>query len=152
MQITLEVLFKVFFIAIVIDFVIGVLVAAKRGGLKSRTCSDGMFRLIGECIVLGIFISVDYLVPSLNSILVTFIAGFIFKEDLSIVENLVYLDVWTPNSIKKTLQVEKDKINHTAPKGIRYKITKVSKNGKWGYAPYRKGWLSLNKKYVFVEK
>ena len=56
--------------------------------------------------------SVDYLVPSLNSILVTFIAGFIFKEGLSIVENLVNLDVWIPESIKKTLQVETDKVNN----------------------------------------
>ena len=112
MEITLEVLFKVFFIAIVVDFVTGVLVAAKKGRLKSRTCSNGMFRSIGECVVLGIFMSVDYLVPSLNSILVTFIAGFIFKEGLSIVENLVNLDVWIPESIKKTLQVETDKINN----------------------------------------
>ena len=112
MEITLEILFKVFFIAIVVDFVTGVLVAAKKGRLKSRTCSNGMFRSIGECIVLGIFMSVDYLVPSLNSILVTFIAGFIFKEGLSIVENLVNLDVWIPESIKKTLQVETDKINN----------------------------------------
>ena len=95
-----------------VDFVTGVLVAAKKGRLKSRTCSNGMFRSIGECIVLGIFMSVDYLVPSLNSILVTFIAGFIFKERLSIVENLVNLDVWIPESIKKTLQVETDKINN----------------------------------------
>ena len=112
MEITLEILFKVFFIAIVVDFVTGVLVAAKKGRLKSRTCSNGMFRSIGECIVLGIFMSVDYLVPSLNSILVTFIAGFIFKEGLSIVENLVNLDVWIPESIKKTLQVETDKVNN----------------------------------------
>lgn len=111
MEITLEVLFKVFFIAIVIDFVTGVLVAAKNGKLKSRTCSNGMFRSIGECIVLGIFISVDYLVPSLNSILITFVAGFIFKEGLSIVENLVGLEVWVPSSIKKTLEVGVDKVD-----------------------------------------
>lgn len=112
MEVTLEVLFKVFFVAIVIDFITGVLVAAKRGGLKSRTCSNGMFRSIGECIVLGIFISVDYFIPSLSSILITFIIGFIFKEGLSIVENLVNLDVWIPESIKKTLQVETDKVNN----------------------------------------
>ena len=54
-------------------------------------------------------------------------------------------------NIRKSPTTEAD-ILHIAPKGVRYKITKVSKNGKWGYAPYRKGWLSLNKKYVFVEK
>ena len=111
MEITLGVLFKVFFIAIVIDFVTGVLVAAKLGKLKSRTCSNGMFRSIGECIVLGIFLSIDYLIPSLNVILSTFVVGFIFKEGLSIIENLIGLDVWVPDSIKKTLEVGANKID-----------------------------------------
>ena len=61
--VTLEVLFIVFFGAIVIDFITGVLVAAKQGRLKSRTCSNGMFRSIGECIVLVIFLVIDYLIP-----------------------------------------------------------------------------------------
>ena len=42
--VTLEVLFMIFFGAIVTDFITGVLVAAKQGKLKSRTCSNGMFR------------------------------------------------------------------------------------------------------------
>lgn len=109
--VTLEVLFIVFFGAIVIDFVTGVLVAAKQGKLKSRTCSNGMFRSIGECIVLGIFLGVDYLVPSLNLMLSTFVVGFIFKEGLSIVENLVKLDVWIPNSIKRMLEVGVEKVD-----------------------------------------
>lgn len=109
--VTLEVLFIVFFGAIVIDFITGVLVAAKQGKLKSRTCSNGMFRSIGECIVLGIFLSIDYLVPSLNLMLSTFVVGFIFKEGLSIVENLVKLDVWIPNSIKRMLEVGVEKVN-----------------------------------------
>lgn len=109
--VTLEVLFIVFFGAIVVDFITGVLVAAKQGKLKSRTCSNGMFRSIGECIVLGIFLSIDYLVPSLNLMLSTFVVGFIFKEGLSIVENLVKLDVWIPNSIKRMLEVGAEKVD-----------------------------------------
>ena len=64
--VTLGVLFKVFFIAIVTDFVTGVLVAAKNGKLKSRTCSNGMFRSIGEFIVLLMFIFTNKLIPQLN--------------------------------------------------------------------------------------
>ena len=109
--VTLGVLFKVFFIAIVTDFVTGVLVAAKNGKLKSRTCSNGMFRSIGEFIVLLMFIFSDKLIPSLNPYLSTFIIGFIFKEGLSIIENLIGLDVWVPGSIKKTLEVGKDKVD-----------------------------------------
>ena len=40
-------------------------------------------------------------------------------------------------------------IIYTVPKeGIRYKITKLSENGEWGYVPYRDGWITLNKNYV----
>ena len=109
--VTLEILFMIFFGAIVTDFITGVLVAAKQGKLKSRTCSNGMFRSIGECIVLVIFILMDRLVPELSLILSTFILGFVFKEGLSIVENLVQLDVWIPDSIKETLEVGANKVN-----------------------------------------
>lgn len=109
--VTLEVLFIVFFGAIVVDFITGVLVAAKKGKLKSRTCSNGMFRSIGECIVLGIFLSINYLIPSLNLMLSTFVVGFIFKEGLSIIENLINLDVWMPNSIKRMLEVGVEKVD-----------------------------------------
>ena len=109
--VALEVLFMIFFGAIVTDFITGVLVAAKQGKLKSRTCSNGMFRSIGECIVLVIFILMDRLVPELSLILSTFILGFVFKEGLSVVENLVQLDVWIPDSIKQTLEVGVNKVN-----------------------------------------
>lgn len=109
--VTLEVLFMIFFGAIVTDFITGVLVAAKQGKLKSRTCSNGMFRSIGECIVLVIFMLMDRLVPGLSLILSTFILGFVFKEGLSIVENLVQLDVWVPDSIKQMLEVGVNKVN-----------------------------------------
>ena len=111
MEITLEALFRVFFIAICIDFITGVLVAAKEGRLRSRTCSNGMFRSIGECIVLCIFLAINYYIPTSSNFLLTFIIGFIFKEGLSIIENLVGLDVWIPESIKNTLQVGTDKID-----------------------------------------
>ena len=90
-MVAIEDLFNIFFVAIIVDFVTGILVAAKRGRLKSRTCSNGMFRSIGECIVLCVFI---------------------FKEALSIVENLIGLDVWIPDSIKRMLEVGIDKVNN----------------------------------------
>ena len=111
MEITLEVLFKIYFVAICLDFISGIIAAAKEGKLKSRTCSNGMFRSIGECIVLCIFIVINYYLPSINSFLCTFILGFIFKEGLSIVENLIRLDVWVPESIKKALEVGVNKID-----------------------------------------
>ena len=109
--VTLEVLFMIFFGAIVTDFITGVLVAAKQGKLKSRTCSNGMFRSIGECIVLVISVLINRAVRTLGLILSTFILGFIFKEGLSVVENLVQLDVWVPDSIKQMLEVGVNKVN-----------------------------------------
>ena len=109
--VTLENLFIIFFGSIVIDFITGVLVAGKQGKLKSRTCSNGMFRSIGEFIVLSIFLCIDYLIPNISLMISTFILGFIFKEGLSIVENLIQLDVWIPDSIKIMLEVGVDKVN-----------------------------------------
>lgn len=111
LKIAIEVLFKIYFTMICLDFISGIASSAKEGKLKSRTCSDGMFRSIGECIVLCIFIVINYYLPAINSFLCTFILGFIFKEGLSIVENLIRLGVWVPESIKKALEVGVDKID-----------------------------------------
>lgn len=116
MVVKLEILFKIFFIAIVIDFVTGVLVAGKKGKLKSRTCSNGIFRTMGEFVVLTSFLCLDYLLPNINFILSTFILGFLFKEGLSIIENLIQLDVYVPASIKKMLEVGVEEIEK---KGIK---------------------------------
>ena len=117
--VTLGVLFKVFFIAIVTDFVTGVLVAAKNGKLKSRTCSNGMFRSIGECIVLVIFIFIATYIPGFELLFSTFIVGFIFKEGLSIAENLVGLDVWIPESIKRMLSIYVEQVENYDSKNIK---------------------------------
>ena len=110
--ITLENLFLLFFGAIIIDFITGVIVGAKEGKLKSRTCSNGIFRTMGEFVILTIFLCIDYLVPGISAILSTFIIGFIFKEGLSIIENLTKLDVYIPISIKKMLEVGVEKIEN----------------------------------------
>ena len=111
-NITLETLFLVFFVGIIVDFITGILVAAKQGKLKSRTCSNGMFRSIGECILLATFIFIATYVPGFELLFSTFVVGFIFKEGLSIAENLVGLDVWIPESIKRMLSVYVDKVEN----------------------------------------
>ena len=110
--ITLENLFIIFFITIIIDFLTGVLVGAKEGKLKSRTCSNGIFRTMGEFIILIIFLCIDYIIPGISGMLGTFIIAFIFKEGLSIIENLIKLDVYIPNSIKKMLKVGIEKVEN----------------------------------------
>ena len=61
--------------------------------------------------MLVIFMLINRAVPELSLILSTFVLGFVFKEGLSIVENLVQLDVWVPDSIKQMLEVGVNKVN-----------------------------------------
>lgn len=122
-NITLDSLFIIFFVAIIVDFVTGVIAAAREGRLKSRTCSDGMFRSIGECIVLICAMFLAYIIPNDVSVeflgvTITFVMlvgvfmiGFIFKEGLSICENLKRMGVWIPNSIKNSLEAGINKID-----------------------------------------
>ena len=114
--ITLESLFILFFGAIIIDFLTGVLASAKEGKLKSRTCSNGIFRTMGEFVILTMFLCIDYLIPGISAMLSTFIIAFIFKEGLSIIENLIKLDVYIPNSIKKALEVGVEKVENNEVK------------------------------------
>ena len=116
-QLTQEVLLKLFFAAIVIDFITGILASAKEGRLKSRTCSNGIFRSLGECIVLVTLMTISYFAPDIEFICKTFTLGFIFKEALSILENLTRLDVWIPSSLKSTLE---DNVNKLDNKRGRY--------------------------------
>ena len=116
-QLTQDVLLKLFFIAIIIDFVTGILASAKEGRLKSRTCSNGMFRSLGECIVLLTLMTISYYVPDIEFICKTFTLGFVFKEALSILENLTRLGVWIPSSLKSTLE---DGVNKLDNKRRRY--------------------------------
>lgn len=104
-------LFHLFFIAIVTDFITGIINAGKQGKLKSRTCSDGMFRTLGELIVLVIFITVSYYVPDLANYVSVFILGFILKECISIMENLVGLGVELPTILVQTLNAWHEKVD-----------------------------------------
>jgi toxin secretion/phage lysis holin len=110
-MLSLGTLFQLFFMAIIIDFLTGIINAGKQGKLKSRTCSDGMFRTLGELIVLVIFIGVSYYVPDLANYVSVFILGFILKECISIMENLVGLGVELPTALVQTLNVWHEKVD-----------------------------------------
>lgn len=108
----LSLLMRLFGLLIAIDFITGVLAAAKFGRLKSRTCSNGIFRSMGEVVVLGVFILMNNIVPNIHDYLGMFLIGFILKELLSISENLVKLDVWMPQVITKFLSVAVEKADN----------------------------------------
>ncbi len=59
-----------------------------------------------------------------------------------------YIKTLTSVNIRKSPSIN-SAIIYTVPRaGIQYRITSISSDGKWGYAPYRDGWITLNKKYV----
>ena len=99
----IRVMMKLFSFLILVDFVLGIVVAGKEGKLRSRTCSNGIFRSIGELIVLAFFAIMNMLIPNVHDYLVMFIGLFIIKELLSLCENLQRLDVWLPKFVVNML-------------------------------------------------
>lgn len=106
----LSLLMRLFGFLIALDFLTGILAAARDGRLKSRTCSNGLFRSMGEIVVLGVFVLLNEMTPNIHDYLEMFMVGFILKELMSVCENLIKLDVWLPQPIVKFLSVGVDKI------------------------------------------
>ena len=111
-QIDLVLLMRLFGFLIAMDFITGVIANAKLGKLKSRTCADGLFRSMGEVVVLGIFMLFSNAIPHIHDYLEMFMIGFILKELMSICENLYKLDVWLPQSLTKFLSIGVDKVDN----------------------------------------
>ena len=108
-NIAIEILFILFFAEIVIDFILGIVVAAKERRLKSSRCRDGLFKSLGEVTVLIMFMLVSNFVPGVDALLYFFIPSFIFKELLSILANLSLLDVYIPLKLINALEEEINK-------------------------------------------
>ena len=74
-----------------------------------------------------------------------------FEKNYLRVELPFYIKTLGRVNIRKSPNIY-SQIIYTVPKeGIRYKITRLSENGEWGYVPYRDGWITLNKNYVDKE-
>ena len=71
-----------------------------------------------------------------------------FKQNHLKFELPFYIKTLGKVNIRKLPSTDSQIIYTVPGKGIKYKITKISENGKWGYASYRKGWITLNKNYV----
>lgn len=74
-----------------------------------------------------------------------------FEKNYLRVELPFYIKTLGRVNIRKSPNIH-SQIIYTVPReGIRYKITRLSENGEWGYVPYRDGWITLNKNYVEKE-
>lgn len=108
-NIAIEILFILFFAEIVVDFILGIVVAAKESRLKSSRCRDGLFKSLGEITVLIMFMFVSKFVPGIDALLYFFIPSFIFKELLSVLANLTILGVYIPGNLTNILEEEINK-------------------------------------------
>ena len=108
-NIAIEILFILFFVEIIIDFILGIVVAAKERRSKSSRCRDGLFKSLGEITVLIMFMFVSKFVPGVDALLYFFIPSFIFKELLSVLANLNVLGVYVPIRLVNVLEEEINK-------------------------------------------
>lgn len=114
-------LFKLYFIAIAADFATGVIAAGYEGRIKSATMRRGLWTTISEVTALALMATICTLVPELLDIAELIISAMLFKEGVSICENLGRAGMWLPPWIKKALEVfseDTDKI----PSNIKDKI------------------------------
>ena len=85
------------------DFITGFLKAWKVEGFKSRKLRDGIVRLIAEIIAI-VFTGILDFALGLSILMVSTKMLFIFKEAISIIENLGILGVDFPQIVKDKIQ------------------------------------------------
>lgn len=94
---------QVYLIFKVLDFITGFLKAYKVEGFKSRKLRDGVVSIVGELVALFFAGTLDVLL-GLNVIMLSTQSLFIFKEAVSIIENLGIVGVRLPQFLKDKIQ------------------------------------------------
>lgn len=117
-------LFKIFFIAIVMDLVTGIIAAGYEGRIKSATMRRGLWTTMGEVVALAFMTSVCTIMPELLQMAEFVISAMLFKEGVSICENLGRAGLWIPPWMKRALEVFSDDIDNNIPTNIKDKIKK----------------------------
>ena len=94
---------QVYLIFKALDFLTGFLKAYKVEGFKSRKLRDGVVSTVGELVAL-LFSGVLDSLLGLNVIMLSTQSLFVFKEAISIVENLGLIGVHLPEFLKDKIQ------------------------------------------------
>lgn len=111
MEVSLNVLFQAFFVAIVMDIVTMLVLAYKNNVMNSKETRNKSIKSLGEIILLLSFFVVSRLIPQLEGLVSIFVIGLALKSVYSALTNLSHLGVWTPESLSKLIESEIDKVD-----------------------------------------
>lgn len=91
-------------IAIVLDYITGMMKSYKSKSLSSKIGIKGIFKKIGLLCLIALSVAIDK-VAGANGVIRTAVIYYVFaNEGLSIVENLSEMDIIVPKIIKEKLQ------------------------------------------------
>ena len=114
--IKVDTVLQAYLLLMVADFITGFLKAWKSEGFKSRKIRDGVIRVIGELVAIFVGGVLD-MIMGFNGVTITSIKWlFIFKEFVSIAENLGAVGVTLPEWIKDKLEELKTDYEKPKPK------------------------------------
>lgn len=116
-------LFKVYLVAIAADFITGVLAAGYEGRIKSATMRRGLWTTISEVTALALLSVICGLEPDLLSLAELIVSAMLFKEGVSICENLGRAGMWLPAWLKKALEIFSEDTSRL-PSNIKDEIDK----------------------------
>lgn len=95
-------------VAIVLDYVSGMIKAYNKKQLSSKIGFSGILKKIGILILVMLSVLVDRVTGNTGAIRTLVIYYFVANEGLSVLENLGEFGIPIPNAIKKALKVLKD--------------------------------------------
>ena len=91
-------------IAIVLDYITGMMKSYKNKNLSSKIGIKGIFKKIGLLCLIALSVAIDK-VAGANGVIRTAVIYYVFaNEGLSIIENLSEMDIIVPKIIKEKLQ------------------------------------------------
>ena len=100
----LDVALQCLLLAIVIDYITGMMKSYKNANLSSKIGIKGIFKKIGLLCLIALSVAIDK-VAGANGVIRSAVIYYVFaNEGLSIVENLSEMDIIVPKIIKEKLQ------------------------------------------------
>lgn len=95
-------------VAIILDYVSGIIKAYVNKDLSSKTGFKGLLKKVGVLVIVMLAVLVDKITGETGAIRTLVIYYFVANEGLSILENLALAGVPIPDSIKNALKILKD--------------------------------------------